>query len=101
MLFLGFMTVEQYAAAVKIPDYWNDERYMGNRAWHLADQPRYGNETAWLESAPDGYKEQTIMADATIAAQEANWGLTNVVQPYLLQTESSIPDFWEDARYSP
>lgn len=103
MLLLGFMTAEQFAAAVKIPDYWEDERYLGNRAWHLANQPRYGNETAWMESAPDGYKEQTIMADATIAAQEALWGQTNVVSPYLLQTESkvNIPDYWEDERYDP
>jgi hypothetical protein len=103
MLFLGFMTVEQYAAAVKIPDYFEDERYGGVRAWHLANQPRYGNETAWWESAPDGYKEQTIFADATIAAQEAQWDTTNTVQPYLVQTDSkvNIPDYWNDDRYNP
>ena len=33
------------------------ERYLGDRAWHLANQPRYGNETSWAESAPAGYKE--------------------------------------------
>ena len=86
MLFLGFMTAEQYAEAVKIPDYWNDDRYQGTWTWAKANEPRYGNESAWMESSPHGYKEADIFDDAVIAAQHANYDLTRVVQPYLLQT---------------
>jgi hypothetical protein len=35
---------------VNIPDYWNDERYQPTWTWAKANEPRYGNETAWLES---------------------------------------------------
>ena len=40
-----------------IPDYFNDDRYQGTWTWAKANEPRYGNETAWEESAPHGYKE--------------------------------------------
>jgi hypothetical protein len=43
------------------------------------------------------------MSAATIASQEAQWDTTNVVQPYLIQTEEAegIPDYWNDERYDP
>ena len=62
------MALISSVAAVKIPDYWGDNRYQGTYTWAKADEPRYGNETAWIESAPAGYKEANIMDDGVIAA---------------------------------
>ena len=101
MLLLGFMTAEQYVAAVRIPDYFGDARYTGNWAWAKANEPRYGNESAWIESGPTGYKEADIMHDSVIAAQEAQYDLSRVYEPFLVETESHIPDYWNDERYDP
>lgn len=102
MLLLGTITLEQYVSAVKIPDYWNvsgdEERYQGTYTWAKADEPRYGNETSWMESSPAGYSEADIMDDAVIAAQEANYGLERVVDPNLVQldTNTKIPDYFNE-----
>ena len=87
-------------AAVRIPDYWNDSRYQGTWTWAKANEPRYGNETSWWESTPAGYNGQDIFHASVIGAQESAWNNQNVVQPYLLQTDSNIPDYWNDHRYS-
>ena len=77
------MTLEQFAAAVRIPNYWEDPRYGGREAWHMADS-NYANETAWWESTPAGYNGQDIFDDGVIAAQEATYDQQNVVAPQLL-----------------
>jgi len=41
------------------------------------------------------------MADKVIAQQRAQYGKKPVIAPYLLQTESEIPDYWNDERYTP
>ena len=107
MLLLGSLSLKQSVSAIRIPDYFNEggneERYSGVYAWGKANEPRYGNETAWIHSTPSGYNDAMSWTDDSIsAAEEAKWGQTNVVQPYLLQTESSVvPDYWNDYRYDP
>ena len=93
----------QLDADANIPDYWNDARYQPTWTWAKANEPRYGNESAWMESSPTGYKEANIFDDSVIAGERAKYGLERVVEPFLLQTESSsqIPDYWNDERYSP
>ena len=87
----------------EIPDYWNDDRYQPTYTWAKANEPRYGNESAWYESAPHGYKEANIMDNSVIADQTTRYDLTRVVAPYLVQTEENvkIPDYWNDERYDP
>lgn len=84
----------QTDSELDIPDYFNkggnEERYLPNWSWAKADEPRYGNETAWMYSAPAGYKEPNIMSASTIASQEAQWDTTNTNQPYLMQAEADI-----------
>ena len=103
----------QTEAEVNIPDYWNDYRFDPLYTWEHTNNPRFGNETSWVESSPTGYKEANIMSDSTIAAQKAKWDKKTVLQPYLLQTEEDmeaprhslaqqkIPDYWNDYRQSP
>ncbi len=105
----------QTDAEVKIPDYWNDYRFHADYTWAAANNPRFGNETSWVEDMPTGYKEANIFADSVIAAQKAKYDKKVVVQPYLLQTEEDmeaprhsqslaqekIPDYWNDYRQSP
>lgn len=94
-------------ADVNIPDYWNasgdEDRYLASWTWEKANEPRYGNETAWLESSPAGYSENDIFDDSVIAAQQQQYGLERVVAPYLVQSEADIrvPDYWNDTRYQP
>ena len=70
---------------------------MGVYTWAKANEPRYGNETAWIHSTPAGYNDAMSWTDDSIsAAEEAKWGQTNVVQPYLVQTDAelNIPDYF-------
>ena len=41
------------------------------------------------------------MKDSVIQAQAKEYGKKKIVAPFLLQTEESIPDYWNDARYTP
>lgn len=62
---------------INIPDYWVDDRYNPVWTWEKANEPRYGNETAWVESSPAGYSEQDIFDNTVISQQEAVWGQSN------------------------
>lgn len=84
-----------------IPDYWNDHRYSADYGWQAANNPRFGNETGFIESSPAGYKGPDLMDASVIASQEAQYGQQNTNQPFLAQTASGyVPDFSEQ-RFQP
>lgn len=58
-----------------IPDYWNDHRFLPTYTWEATNNPRYGNETSWVEDTPKGQYADTVgMSDSEVSSRQNKFG---------------------------